>query len=736
MNEFLEQFLIESRELVEQATQDLLALEQTPDDDGPLDSAFRAFHTLKGAAGIVEFAAMGRAVHAAEDVLAEARAGDFPITAELIGDCLTCLDQILQWLETMEASGGPPADAEQAADRLVGRFNARSASADTTPTLTPEDHRAWIEPLLASPSAGSARTAIRYTPAADSFFKDEDPLALMAALPGLLALNVAPRQPWPSLDVFDPFACNLVIDALSVGLAAEIADHLHQVRDQVVIHALPDHRQRDGERLPDRATEILSAQLALLSEPAGDAVAGRLGSAARVIHNVLLHLGRNAEAAEIEARLAEALPTSDPEVLIAAVRALLEAQPLPAERHADEQPRVAPADAEIIARSLRVEVERIDAVVNLAGELMVVKNAIGHSARRAGLDGGTDLASALKDQHARLHRLTEELLRSVLAIRVLPLGHIFRRFPRLVREMATSLGKASRLVIVGESTEADKAVVEALFEPLLHVIRNAVDHGVEAPDQRAAAGKPDNATIRLSGWREGEHIIVEVVDDGRGIDPRELRQTAAQRGFANADALASMADDEVVNLIFAPGFSTAAAVTHVSGRGVGMDALRSSVERLGGRVTIHSRPTQGTTVRFTLPFTVMTTGLMTVESGGQAFGIPFEAVVETVRLPRDEISRLGAARAFVMRGRTIPLVVLAEALGLDRGPTDATVANTVVVDLGGQLGALEVDRIGERLDVMLKPMDGLLAGMRGIAGTTLLGDGQVLIVLDLQELLE
>ena len=158
MNEFLEQFLIESRELVEQATQDLLALEQTPDDDGPLDSAFRAFHTLKGAAGIVEFAAMGRAVHAAEDVLAQARAGDFPITAGLIGDCLTCLDQILQWLEAMEASGGPPADAEQAADRLVGRFNARSASDDATPTPTPEDRHAWIEPLLASPSAETART--------------------------------------------------------------------------------------------------------------------------------------------------------------------------------------------------------------------------------------------------------------------------------------------------------------------------------------------------------------------------------------------------------------------------------------------------------------------------------------------------------------------------------------------------------------------------------------------------
>ncbi len=197
-----------------------------------------------------------------------------------------------------------------------------------------------------------------------------------------------------------------------------------------------------------------------------------------------------------------------------------------------------------------------------------------------------------------------------------------------------------------------------------------------------------------------------------------------------------MTDDEVVNLIFAPGFSTAATVTDISGRGVGMDAVRTAVGRLGGQVSLRSRPGEGTVVRFILPFTVMMTRVMTVEAGGQVFGVPFEAVVETLQIPREGVSAVGAARAFVLRGRTVPLLSLAEALDLPGAAAATGAAKAVVITVGGQLGAFEVDRFGERLDVMLKPMDGLLAGMAGVAGATLLGDGRVLLVLDLQELLQ
>jgi two-component system chemotaxis sensor kinase CheA len=620
MNEFIEQFLIECRELVDQASDDLLALEDNPADRDRLDSAFRAFHTLKGAAGIVDFAAMGLALHAAEEVLSRVRAGDEAVTAALISDCLTCLDQVVQWLDVMEATGEPPADAGAAATAIAARFGATAA-----PAAAPA-------PKLADDAA-----------AAD---------------------------------------------------------------------------------LPPPASRLLRAQLALLAEPSP----GRVASAARVTSNILRSVGRAQEAAQLDELSRRS--GNEPAAVTAALESLFQGRlALAAEGAVAET-------AEPAARGLRVDIERIDALVSLTGELTVAKNALAHAAAlaRDGADSRV-LAGLLKDQHAALERLVGELQHAVLNIRVLPLRHVFQRFPRLVREMVVALGKPARLVTEGDATEADKAIVESLFEPLLHVMRNALDHGIEPAEVRAAAGKPPSATIQLRAARVGDRVEVEVEDDGGGIDLERVRAVALRRGVATAEDLAGMSDQAVTDLIFAPGFSTAEAVSSLSGRGVGMDAVRSAVERMGGRVTVTSRPGQGTTVRFLLPFTVMMTGLMTVEAGGQVFGIPMEAVVETVRLERERIVPVGAARAFVLRGRTIPLVDLAEILGNRAPGTPSGEANVVIAEAGGQLGGLEVDRLGERMDVMLKPMQGLLAGTPGVAGTTLLGDGRVLIVLDLHELL-
>jgi two-component system chemotaxis sensor kinase CheA len=731
MDEFLEQFLIESRELVEQASADLLALEQVPDEAQRLDSAFRAFHTLKGAAGIIEFHAMGRLLHGAEDLLSAVRAGHRPLTIDLVSLCLTSLDQVVRWLDAIEEAGEPPPDAEIAADRLAARFPASEvpgapASAATGPLEPPP----WIEPLLAlhPATAGTAATALRYIPAIDCFFRGEDPLALTAGVPGLLALRLAPRQPWPTLDGFDPFSCNLVIEALLSVDEAVVSDHLRAVSDQIQVHPLGAGR---GEALSPTARAILRAQIDLVLEAEGEGFAGKLGSAGRVVAAVLAHAGL--DAVPLATAIADRLAATDPEAFADALHRILDPRQIDG---ADDSGVAGPSLQDAAVKALRVDVERIDAIINLTGELTVVKNALGHASRFA-QDGGDPqvLAQMLKEQHGLLERLTVELQRSVVAIRILPLRHVFQRFSRLVREMSVTLGKSAKLVMEGETTEADKAVVEALFEPLLHVMRNALDHGVEDAAGRREAGKPEVAVISLRAAREGERVIVEVSDDGCGIDPARVREVAAERGLMSAEALAAVSDEDVVELIFAAGLSTADSVTSVSGRGVGMDAVRSAIGRLGGRVTIQTRKGQGTTIRFVLPFTVMMTRVMTVEAAGQMFGVPFEAVVETLQLSREAIWQIGAAEAFVLRGQTVPLINLGHTLGLTAGPKSAAV-NAVVTAVGGRLSALQVDRFGERLDVMLKPMEGLLAGMHGVAGATLMGDGRVLIVLDLLELLQ
>jgi two-component system, chemotaxis family, sensor kinase CheA len=277
--------------------------------------------------------------------------------------------------------------------------------------------------------------------------------------------------------------------------------------------------------------------------------------------------------------------------------------------------------------------------------------------------------------------------------------------------------------------------VEGLFEPLVHALRNAIDHGVESLEERARQGKPALASIKLRGYREGGDLVIEVIDDGRGMDLEALKRTALSRGLVEPEDLEAMSDQEALEIIFMPGVSTATSVTDVSGRGVGMDVVRGTLERMNGQVTVHSNAGVGTTIRFTLPFSVMIARVMTVEVDNQTFGLPFDAIVEMLQVPRHSITPIGAAEALVFRGTPIPVVNLSRAMGRAAPDVRSETAKVVVVRVAGQLSGFEVDRFGGRLDLMLNPPTGLLSDVPGIAGTTLLGDGQVLIVVALEEFL-
>lgn len=730
MNEFVEQFLLESRELLVQATNDLLAFEQRTADPEKIDSVFRAFHTLKGAAGIVEFAPMGRALHAGESVLAEIRSKATSISPDVIDKCLACLDQITKWLDAMETTGEAPTDAGPAADVIVRRF-AGAITVDTFPVVTPHDVD-WLGGLRDrhADHFSKARTALRYVPDAEAFFRGEDPLARIEKLPGLLALDLLAREPAQPFDAINPFTCAMDITALASANAETITGLFGDASDQIEIYPLDTDGLPTSDLSP-LAKSILQTQILLLQDSERAGRVGRALAAGRVAANVLRHAGA-AEAAAVVDVAFNNVQGGDGRELVAAIEHALRETPTDALIDESDATRT---PSPMTVRVLRVDTARIDTLVNLTGELTVVKNALGHLATlaRGGLDAKA-LAAGLRDQQGQLDRLVGELQRAVLRIRVLPMRQVFQRFPRLVREISSAVGKPTRFQIEGDDTEADTAIVESLFEPLLHVLRNAVDHGVEQVERRAARGKPATATITLRASRYLDSVIVEIEDDGGGVDVNRVRDVAASRGMMAPDVLAAMADSDVVNLIFAAGFSTATEVTGLSGRGVGMDAVRASVERLSGRVSIESRPNLGTTVRLTLPFTMMMTRVMTIEAGGQVFGLPLSLVVETAMIARDRIVPIGAAKAFAWRDKTVPLLDLAETLALPGKQQAAGQARVVITSADGQLGALEVDRLGERMDVMLKPMDGLLGGMRGVAGTTLLGDGRVLIVLDVQEL--
>jgi two-component system chemotaxis sensor kinase CheA len=756
VNALHEQFIIEARELIQQASDDLIALEREGSTSERIERVFRAFHTLKGGAGVVELPAMSLTMHVAEDLLAAVNAGRLAASAAVIDQALACLDQVSQWVDAFEARGALPSDAMEDARATAERLREliagdMSEGTERSAGAGGAGLPAWVMPLIESQHDRIAQrlaehpadlVAIAYEPRADCFFHGDDPLQLMRQVPALLAFRAEPHAPWPVLAELDPFACNLRLLAITGGPRTELANIFRLVPDQVRLIDVPSASLRLDLPQGGGADEGFVLIRAVIEEQSrvlrasgsGDDLVGRIGSAARAAANALRH-GRRAEPAErIERAGAAAIEQREPSPLLDALGAALhEPPPAPPSDNGDAG---APDAERSASRWLRVHESKIDALVNMASELVVLKNGLAHLARQVEETGAHEIARAARREHDAIDRLAGDMHAAILQLRMVPVAQVFRSFPRLVRDMSQRLGKRVEFVARGETAECDKTIADRLFEPLLHLVRNALDHGIESREQRLAAGKPETATITLTATRTGDRLAVEVADDGGGIDPAMVRRRARERGLLPAGELDTLADEQVIDLIFSAGFSTALQVSDISGRGVGMDVVRNVVEQIGGRVSLTSRPGAGTVVRLDLPMTIAISRIMVVEAGGQLFGVPMDAVTETVRLTPDRISRIKGNEGFVLRDRVVPICSLAELMNM---PAPASprpeVRLLVVAEMGGKVAALEVDAICDRLDAVLKPMQGVLANARGYCGTTLLGDGSVLLVLNVKEII-
>ena len=660
MDDLLEQFLIEGRELVQQATDDLLALEREPRNAARLDSAFRAIHTLKGSAGIFDMASMGRVLHAAEDLLSAAKANAM-IDTPCLDSMLDCIGRCDEWIEHIASTGALPPSAETESMRLVGAMPAKASAGVPKPDASAAT--AWLPSFIMSEhealgtalADGGALTAFRYSPRPDCFFLGDDPMALVRAVPGLVALRLLQRPPEPDA-LFDPFRCRLDIEAATTAAFADVQAVFRFQSDQV-------------ETAVTTAAMLVPASQDRASFNQGPEGAGGPGTQARAGGGVL-----------------------------------------------------------------RVASSQVDQLIDGLGELIVAKNSLDHVLQRmAALDSAS--ARALATARAAMDRLTSEVHHRALALRLVPLSQTFGRLPRLVRETAATTGKRVGFQIVGESVEVDRAIADALFEPLLHLLRNAIDHGIEPSDARRDAGKPEAGRITLRAERAGDLIAVEVTDDGGGVDLDRVRNTAIARGLLPA-SIDRLNEVEASELLFSPGFSTARTVTDVSGRGVGLDAVRASIAAFGGTVVLDSVRGQGSTFRLLLPQRAAVSAVLVVRAKGQSYGIPIQAVAETLRLSSGSVSPLHHGRAFVHRGRTLPLLDLGALLAEGCSVRDGKDLRVLVVRTGNDLVGLEVDEVEGRLDLLIRPPSGLLAATGAVSGTALLGDGRVLMVLDVAELVQ
>jgi two-component system chemotaxis sensor kinase CheA len=381
---------------------------------------------------------------------------------------------------------------------------------------------------------------------------------------------------------------------------------------------------------------------------------------------------------------------------------------------------------------VRVDFARLDHLLNLVGELIVARTKLHELARRiadAVPGAGPELLAAVH----QVAGVSTQLQETIMDVRMLPIRHVFERFPRLVRDLARQQGKQVELVLQGEETRVDKAVIDELGEPLVHLIRNAVDHGIEAPATRAARGKPATGTIVLSATQESSQVVITLVDDGGGIDAREVRRRALERGILREDE--ALTDRDAIQLIFTEGLSTARTVTDVSGRGVGLDVVVQSMEKLNGLIEAETIPGAGTKFTLQLPLTLAIITVLMVEVGGETYALPSGSVVESLRYPKSDVTRMGGRDTLRVRDRIVPLVHLAELFGVTARPGDEAYA--VIVGRGDKRLGLTVDRLLGQQDVVIKALDPAVAeAVVGIAGATILGDGRVMLILDVAALFE
>ncbi|WP_036111244.1 MULTISPECIES: chemotaxis protein CheA [Luteibacter] len=663
-NELLNVFLIEARELLESLGEQLVDLEASPNDTELLNAVFRAFHTVKGGAGFLGLNPMVELCHRGEDLLNEARNGTIVLNAAFMDALLESLDLLNDMMRA--ADGGVPIEPAPRSllDRLL--IPGRAVSAAPVALAVP------VSSTVAAPSAPKA-----YDPIEDEF-------------EAMLDAARTDRAPAPaSSATINDDEFEALLDSL-YGTGAPGADSAavsaSAPTPAPVVAAAPLPSSNDA--ISDDEFE------ALLDSLHGTAAPGAVGGAAAVVAST--------PALAVVPVAAPAPPA------VAAPAAKV------ASAAAGEKRAASAADT-----TVRVDTHRLDSLVDAAGELVLVRNRLTSLAPRGGND-------PMERAIGELERVAEDLQNAVLRMRMQPVGKLFSRFPRIIRDLARQLGKEIELVTEGEETDIDRTVVEALADPLVHLLRNAVDHGIEMPDVRAAEGKSRLGTVRLAAGQYGDRIVITVTDDGKGMDPEVLRRKAVEKGLMDAEQAARLDERECYEIVFRPGFSTASTVSDISGRGVGMDVVKTKIVELGGTLSIDSRVGHGSTVRLSVPLTLAIMRVLMVRVGHRLLSLPLSNVTEVFELVPGQIQELDGRIVASHRQRALPLADLGHWAGVSgKG------GHVVVVQIGHQTLGCLVDEVLGREDVMAKPLGPFLKDVPGVAGATITGDGRISLVLDL-----
>ena len=720
----LSDFISEAQEVIEALDRDLVRLEETrrgeDADPDTLNAVFRAAHSLKGLSAMFGVERMTRLAHALEDRLDDVRMGRRALDAGTV-DLLLGAPGLFGRIIAEEAAQRPPTTtdaAEQLAARLrgSGEESARAA-VDAVAQLDLDDS---VRSVLTEYEEHRLRTSVER---GVHVYRVRVGFDLASFDTGLEDLK-ARLKPYgeviatlPSSDPADP-------DAIAFDVLFGSAHDVDRARAAAGPSAAVDEIARRDGSLPSPAAPaepgasaraaLRPAEWLLPSSLPLDPTPADLAPATSLAPPTVAGLAGDPAAAGAAAGLPPPSPSS----------------PAPA-GGADSE-----ASLRSVSQAVRVDIRKLDRLMNLVGELVIVKTSLLQLAER--LRGGevsTTLGLELHRESRSLERKLTELQAGVLEVRMVPLGQIFDKLARMVRKLTRDLGKQVEFQVRGSDVEVDKLIVEDLSDPLMHLIRNALDHAIEAPEVRRQAGKPPAGRVTLSASQKGNHVVVAVADDGAGIDERRLREVAVERGLASVEAVAQLGRREVMNLIFVPGFSTARQVTALSGRGVGMDVVKANIARMSGIIDLHTELGKGTRFEITLPLTLAIVRALVVSSAGRSYAIPLSSVLEIVAASAGDVRTIEGREVISLRGATLPLVRLDRFLGTP-GSWPGSSLYVVVVGLAHERLGMVVDGLIGQQDIVVKPLGRPLAGVRGISGATDLGNRRTVLVLDVAAIIE
>jgi len=628
LQELLEDFLIEAFEMIEEMDQDLVELENNPDDLELLNKIFRVAHTIKGSGSFLNFDKLTHLTHHMEAVLDKARKGELTITPEIMDVILESVDAMKAILEYIRDNGN-----------------------DEAPDVDVEPIVKKLDAIVNGSFSGESKEESKKVNIEDITEENIDEM---------------------DLSEFSPEDLDAVLDKLVEDINTEEPEESEKSEKE-------EKSEQKEEKKEEKSEES----------------------------------GQKEEKKEIVKK--ETKPVSKEEKKQQLKKQLVTAK----------------------EQTIRVDVKRLDQLMNLIGELVLAKNRLikiyNDVEERY---EGEKFLEELNQVVSSISIVTTDLQIAVMKTRMLPIGKVFNKFPRLVRDLARELGKKVRLIIEGEDTELDKSIIEEIGDPLVHMIRNAIDHGIEPPEERRKLGKPEEGTIWLKAYNEGNMIVIEIKDDGRGMDPEKLKQKAIEKGIITPQEAENMSDKEAFMLIFKPGFSTASKITNVSGRGVGMDVVKTNIEKLNGIIEVDSIPGKGTTFKLKIPLTLAIIQALLVASQEDLFAIPLSNVIETVRIVEEDIYTIEGKSVLKLRNEVLPLVNMADIFEIEKILEPEKYLYVVILGLGATKIGLIVDRFIGQEEIVIKSLGEFLKGIPGIAGATIRGDGRVTLIIDVGSLMK